>query len=120
MRTSIHQSRLSQEQQDWLKAQVRGQWKGVSHLKEQMEARNISQNEIQDAMRNGWIVQYQIEDDSSRRILLRNEKGICTVLDMTHHKVITAYRNSPNDSHRTLDRSQYYWGTVTDQMVKGQ
>ena len=71
-----------------------------------LEERNISIDDVRETILNGELIEYHYVDDE-RRILLRNKEGTCVVLDVSRGRVITVYKNDPDDNHKDLNRSNY-------------
>lgn len=110
--------RLNETQKAQLRAETHGKWNILPHAAENMALRNISRDQAAKCLTTGNLVQFQREDDGSRRLLLRAQDGTCLVLDIDRKNIITIYHNNPNDNHQTLDRRQYFWGIVNDRMLK--
>ena len=71
-----------------------------------LQERKISIEEVRETILSGELIEYHYVDDE-RRILLRSKEGTCVVLDVRRGRVITAYKNDPNDNHRSLNKSNY-------------
>lgn len=110
-------SQLTREQIEYLENESKGMWKITAHTTERMVEKGVNREQIMECLKIHRLVQFQREADSSRRILVRDNNGTCLVLDIDHRIIVTAFHNNPNDNHRTLDRGQYLWGTVTDQII---
>lgn len=71
----------------------------------------ISNKEILDCIRYGYIVEFHLIKGQCR-VLLRHKRkhttdDVCVVVNILNGKVITAYTNNRNDKHNTLKEEFY-------------
>ena len=71
-----------------------------------LKERKIAIEDVKKTILNGELIEYHYVDEE-RRILLRSTEGVCVVLDVIRGRVITAYKNDPDDKHKNLNRSKY-------------
>ena len=70
--------------------------------------RAMSESEVLQSLRKGSIV--EINDGPHHndcRMLVRDDNGVCVVYSVGLHRIITCWWNDPNDTHSTLDMSNY-------------
>lgn len=84
-------------------------WVVSSHAVSRMHEKGISHEELSHVVKHGHMIELHNEK-GTWRVLLRDSRGTCIVLDLGNGAVITTYKNSPGDMHRTLDTSAYYRG----------
>jgi len=84
-------------------------WAMTDYATNRAIERNIPYANIKQAVQHGRIVEYQYLKDSER-LLLRDVDGTCVSIDINSNLVITAYFNSPDDEHTTLNESNYIAG----------
>lgn len=81
------------------------------HVSEKKYIRHITDLDIKATVLYGKIIEYHYKN-KSHRILLRytfkkRRNSICVVIDIKKYYIITAYCNSYNDNHKTIDMSIY-------------
>lgn len=84
----------------------------TGHASERLSAKGISLSEVQSAVRNGKLVEFKQAASGHYRALVRHDgqfKACCVVVEFGSKQVITAWTNSVNDKHFTLDWNQYQW-----------
>lgn len=73
--------------------------------------RNISEQEVSEAIKDGMIIEFH-RKDGSNRVLIRYDKygktySTCVVVNLDSGKIITAYRNRVDDNHGRLNQMLY-------------
>lgn len=86
-------------------------WKATNHLLDAMFERGAKLNDVVNTIINGHIVEYH-QKNGDNRILLRGTKHflgdvLCVVFQPEDRKIITAYWNSKDDKHDTINMSAY-------------
>src|ERR1700674_633204 len=74
-------------------------WVSKGHYETRSRERSISRLEVYRAISQGSCI--EAKDDS--RVVMRHADGICVVVEIPTRKVVTAWYNSPDDQHYTLD-----------------
>lgn len=89
-------------------------WELTPYCKSRLTGRNMTVGTIQDVIKNGEMIEFHRKEDTNRnRVLLRGKKPTrdrdvaCVVVDLGKGTVVTAYWNTGNDHHDTLDWSAY-------------
>jgi len=80
-------------------------WVSKSHYTVRSRERRIARIEVFQAVRYGEVI--EAKDDN--RVVMRHHSGVCVVLSVPDHTVVTVWYNAPEDQHYTLDLSQYRW-----------
>ena len=83
-----------------------GIWYYGGYVTERSKARDIGHAELMHAVRHGELIEWH-DETGTERVLLRDELGICVVLDLDTRNIITVYRNNVGDNHATLDTCKY-------------
>ena len=83
----------------------------IKHSMDRLYQKYIYEDEVIETIQNGKIIELHIVNNSPR-LLFRKQRGnqtidICVVKDLISGKVITAYTNSSNDTHKTLHEEIY-------------
>lgn len=83
----------------------------IKHSMDRLYQKYIYEDEVIETIQNGKIIELHIVNNSPR-LLFRKQRGnqtidICVVMDLISGKVITAYTNSSNDTHKTLHEEIY-------------
>ncbi len=106
---------LTPEQIKRVRGQVSGHWTATEYSFKRLKLWKVSGDELADVLRMGILIEWHNEA-GTRRILLRR-RGLCIVLDLDKHVIITAYRNPPHDHHVTIDLTKYDEGPVEDRVL---
>lgn len=108
-----HVSQMSNEEKELIEfkiANLNG-FNPTKYCKSKMEERNITTEDIYNAILVGEPVEYHKKGNESRilfrSILNKQKKNICCVVRLSDGKVITCYKNDFNDEHDTLNYSLY-------------
>lgn len=78
--------------------------------------RRVTMDDIVEAVYSGKLVEFN-NDKGTRRTLWRSAKGIHVAIDIDTGYLITCFINAPNDNHKTLNRSKYHWGNVSNEIL---
>ena len=81
-------------------------WKIRPYAKQRIKERGISIDKLFDVCREGELVEYHNEN-GTRRVLVRDEKGTCVIVDLDTRNIITVYENDPDNDHPNLQRDKY-------------
>lgn len=79
-------------------------WEIRPYAKQRIKERAISIDKLFDVCREGELVEYH-NDNGTRRVLVRDQKGTCVVVDLDTRNIITVYED--NDDHPNLQRDKY-------------
>ena len=84
----------------------------VFHAKQRMKQKNIKFRDVFSVFSNYEIIEVNIPKEDDVRVLLRSKKAtqgnnICISYGLNNNVVITAYKNSLEDKHRTLVYENY-------------
>lgn len=91
---------------------------GAPHFYDRASDRHFTFVEALDAVRGGLVVEIHNNRAPEIRVLLRNQKGTCAVLNLQSWDIVTVYYNDPEDKHETLDWSPYRWTQDVVALVK--
>ena len=84
----------------------------VFHAKQRMKEKNIKFGDVFSVFSNYEIIEVNIPKEDDVRVLLRSKKAIhgnnvCISYGLNNNVVITAYKNSLEDKHKTLVYENY-------------
>ena len=84
----------------------------VFHAKQRMKQKNIKFRDVFSVFSNYEIIEVNIPKEDDVRVLLRSKKiiqgcNVCISYGLNNNVVITAYKNSLEDKHRTLVYENY-------------
>lgn len=84
----------------------------VPHAKQRMKQKNIKFRDVFSVFYNYEIIEVNIPKEDDVRVLLRSKKAIhgnnvCISYSLNNNVIITAYKNSLEDKHRTLVYKNY-------------
>jgi transcription elongation factor len=79
------------------------------YSKFRMNERNVTVENLVSAIRKGEVIEVHNNVGSDIRVLLRDDRGNCAVVSLMDKKVVTCFKNNPNDNHATINRSLYTW-----------
>ena len=78
--------------------------------------RRFTREEVLEALHTGLFV----EVNSLGRVLFRSAKGVCVVVSLQGRYAVTVWFNRPQDTHKTLKRSEYTWKVNVIEYVKSE
>ena len=95
----------------------------VFHAKQRMKEKNIKFGDVFSVFSGYEIIEVNIPKQDDVRVLLRSKKAIhgsnvCISYGINNNVVITAYKNSLEDKHRTLVYENYCDFDVMQHLVK--
>ena len=95
----------------------------VSHAKQRMKQKNIKLRDVFSVFSSYEIIEVNIPKEDDVRVLLRSKKAIhgsniCISYGINNNVVITAYKNSLEDKHRTLVYKNYCDFDVMQHLAK--
>ena len=95
----------------------------VSHAKQRMKQKNIKLRDVFSVFSSYEIIEVNIPKEDDVRVLLRSKKAIhgsniCISYGINNNVVITAYKNSLEDKHRTLVYKNYCDFDVMQHLIK--
>ena len=95
----------------------------VSHAKQRMKQKNIKLRDVFSVFSGYEIIEVNIPKQDDVRVLLRSKKAIhgsniCISYGINNNVVITAYKNSLEDKHRTLVYKNYCDFDVMQHLIK--
>ena len=95
----------------------------VFHAKQRMKQKNIKFRDVFSVFSNYEIIEVNIPKEDDVRVLLRSKKAtqgnnICISYGLNNNVVITAYKNSSQDKHRTLIYENYCDFNVMQHLIK--
>ena len=95
----------------------------VSHAKQRMKQKNIKLRDVFSVFSGYEIIEVNIPKQDDVRVLLRSKKAIhgsniCISYGINNNVVITAYKNSLEDKHRTLVYENYCDFDVMQHLIK--
>lgn len=83
----------------------------TEHAKRKQNERDIDNIEIGRCIKFGNIIEFHFVNDSKRILMRKNntvkDYNICVVIDIETHEIITTYKNSCGDNHRSIDMTNY-------------
>ena len=84
----------------------------VFHAKQRMKEKNIKFGDVFSVFSNYEIIEVNIPKEDDVRVLLRSKKAIqgnnvCISYGLNNNVIITAYKNSLKDKHKTLIHENY-------------
>ena len=112
LRRSLTDSQIAR-----LRAEVSGAWSATEYSRKRLILWKVSGEELNATCSTGYLIEFH-DKAGTRRILLRR-RGLCVVLDLDKHLIITAYRNPIDDHHLTLNLTNYDEGPVDDEVLRG-
>jgi hypothetical protein len=80
-------------------------WVSRGHYAVRGRERSITRREVYEAILFGLPGEVNDKD----RVVMRHASGVCVVVELPTHTVVTVWYNDPQDQHWTLDISQYRW-----------
>jgi len=89
----------------------------TDYFKTRLAERGLSVKDIKNALTHGSLIEYHTLK-GTRRLLVRDDKGTCVVLDLDKKSVITTYFNRSGDNHSTLRKEEYVGGGRKDLNIK--
>ena len=103
----VHRNYMSQSMSTKLLKEIHSHhsWDDSEHLWFKKERRSITDEEVDDAVEHGDVVEYN-ELKGTRRVLLKNTNGICVVVDLDTKQIITAFKDSGKNS-RGFNSAKY-------------
>ena len=105
----IHRNHMSHALSDQLYKEIYNvnTWEDSDHLWFKKEDRNISGDQIKKVLKEGSIIEYNLENDM-RRVLLKDDKGVCVVVDLDTHHVITTFTDAQSSGN--INPKKYIFG----------
>jgi hypothetical protein len=102
-----HRKQMSKQEVAAVESLVKSitSWVSKSHYAVRSRERNVTRLEVYQAIAFGQCV--EAKDDN--RVVMRHHTGVCVVVEIPTHTVVTVWYNDPQDQHWTLDLSQYRW-----------
>ncbi|KKS89344.1 MAG: hypothetical protein UV64_C0007G0047 [Parcubacteria group bacterium GW2011_GWC1_43_11b] len=89
------------------------------HFQLRMAEKGITWHEVDGALRSQTLKLIEAHDEvGTRRLLVRDTKGTCVVVDIDTKELVTTYKNSSGDNHSTLNRSVYFQGQLSWGILK--
>ena len=84
----------------------------VPHAKSRMKEKNIKFRDVFSVFSSYEIIEVNIPKEDDVRVLLRSKKvrhgnNVCISYSLNNNVIITAYKNSSQDKHRTLVYENY-------------
>ena len=82
------------------------------HAVERMNQKRVTDAQINTMLGYGKVIEAHNNNASEIRVLMRGKVGgkwCNAVVSLTTKRVVTCYWNNLDDTHRTLDKSQYRW-----------
>lgn len=82
------------------------------HARERMNQKRLTETQINTAIQYGKVIEVHNNNAKEIRVLIRGKvfgKWCNAVVSLTTKQVVTAFWNELNDTHRTLDKTQYKW-----------
>lgn len=118
-----HYSQMTQGELDAVLLAVRSNvnFELLPHAKERMVQKNIPIGAVASAIVKGSVIEVHNNNLNDIRVLLVNvvnNRRCNVVVGLKSRKVITTFWNSLNDTHETLDKSQYKWAVDLKTVVK--
>ena len=95
----------------------------VFHAKQRMKEKNIKFGDVFSVFSGYEIIEVNIPKEDDVRVLLRSKKAIhgsnvCISYGINNNVVITAYKNSSQDKHKTLIYENYCDFDVMQHLAK--
>ena len=95
----------------------------VPHAKQRMKEKNIKFRDVFSVFSNYEIIEINIPKEDDVRVLLRSKKitqgsNICISYGINNNVVVTAYKNSLKDKHKTLVYENYCDFDVMQHLIK--
>ena len=84
-------------------------WQDSEHLWFKKERREITDEEVNDTVEHGDVIEYN-ELKGTRRVLLKNANGICVVVDLDVKEIVTAFKDSNRNSRRFNSAKYLFMG----------
>lgn len=84
----------------------------LPHARERMNQKRVNESQINVMLGYGKVIEVHNNTVSEIRVLMRGKvagKWCNAVVSLTTKCIVTCFWNELNDTHRTLDRSQYKW-----------
>ena len=105
----IHRNHMSHALSEQLYKEVHNvsTWEDSDHLWFKKEDRNISSDQIKQVLKEGRVIEYNLENNM-RRVLLKDDEGICVVVDLDTHHVITTFTDA--QSNGKINPKKYIFG----------
>ena len=82
------------------------------HALDRMNQKRVTETQINTMLGYGKVIEVHNNVASEIRVLMRGKvagKWCNAVVSLTTKQVVTCFWNELNDTHRTLDKSQYKW-----------
>ena len=95
----------------------------VPHAKQRMKQKNIKFRDVFSVFSGYEIIEVNIPKQDDVRVLLRSKKiiqgsNVCISYGLNNNVVVTAYKNSSQDKHRTLVYENYSDFDVMQYLIK--
>ena len=95
----------------------------VPHAKQRMEQKNIKFRDVFSVFSSYEIVEVNIPKEDDVRVLLRSKRitqgsNVCISYGINNNVVVTVYKNSSQDKHRTLVYENYCDFEITQHLIK--
>lgn len=95
----------------------------VPHAKQRMKQKNIKFRDVFSVFYNYEIIEVNIPKEDDVRVLLRSKKvtqgsNVCISYGINNNVVVTAYKNSLEDKHKTLIHENYSDFDVMQHLAK--
>ena len=97
----------------------------IPHSIEKLLKRKVDRAEVEQAIREGEIIEVHNNKWWDFRVLVRlnlfaHKRAVCVVLSGRNKNIVTCYLNDVNDNHSTIDMTNYTWTpNVTEQLIQG-
>ena len=105
----IHKNHMSKALSQQLYNEIHDvvSWEDSDHLWFKKEDRNIDSKQVANVLKEGEIIEYNLEG-GDRRVLLKDSSGVCIVVDLDTHHIVTTF--SDKDSNGRVNPRKYLFG----------
>lgn len=111
---------LGKEQIGYLELMVRNlDYRICDHARDRMNQKGVDSGEVDWCLKRGKIIEFNT-NTGSRCVLLRDNTGVCVVVNLDWCYVVTVFRNNRWDRHDSLDQNQYNRGPVPHAVLRGE
>ena len=95
----------------------------VPHAKQRMKQKNIRFRDVFSVFSSYEIIEVNIPEEDDVKVLLRSKKviqgnNVCISYGLNNNVIITAYKNSLEDKHRTLVYENYSDFNIMQYLIK--
>jgi hypothetical protein len=90
-----------------------------AHFVEEMQNDGLQLDDILLTLKMGDIIEVNDLGRCLVRMMSGPKSGTCAVINIYNGHIVTAWKNNPNDHHKTLRLSEYRWNVNVTEFLRG-